>query len=98
MRHDDYASWLSSLRHIAVGIYLPYGAWRGSANSTFLCAYDIGIGIGGGIAGGLISSLGYAEMFVLMSVFNLLSILLYLLIGRKHPSSFTYRKKMAAKA
>lgn len=85
-----------ALQSMAVAIAPPES--RGSANSTFLCAYDIGIGIGGGIAGGLISSLGYAEMFVLMSVFNLLSILLYLLIGRKHPSSFTYRKKMAVKA
>lgn len=68
---------------------------RGSANSTFLCAYDIGIGIGGAIAGGLISSFGYETMFTGMSVFNLLSIVIYVLIGRNHPSSFSYRKRMA---
>ena len=53
------------------------------------------IGIGGAIAGGLISSFGYETMFTGMSVFNLLSIMIYVLIGRNHPSSFSYRKRMA---
>ena len=53
------------------------------------------IGIGGAIAGGLISSFGYETMFTGMSVFNLLSIVIYVLIGRNHPSSFSYRKRMA---
>lgn len=66
---------------------------RGSANSTFLCAYDIGIGVGGGIAGVLISSFGYSQMFVIMTVFNILSVVIYVLWGRNHPSSFTYRRK-----
>ena len=64
---------------------------RGAANSTFLCAYDIGIGLGGGIAGALISGIGYKEMFVIMSLFNILSIVIYFLVGRNHPSSFSYR-------
>lgn len=42
----------------------------------------------------LISSFGYGEMFVIMAVFNILPILVYILIGRNHPSSFTYRKKI----
>jgi len=80
-----------SLQSMAVAIAPP--SRRGSANSTFLCAYDIGIGVGGGIAGVLISSFGYHQMFVVMSLFNLLSILVYVLIGRNHPSSFSYRMK-----
>lgn len=80
-----------ALQSMAVAIAPPEN--RGSANSTFLCAYDIGIGVGGGIAGVLISSFGYNNMFVIMAVFNILSIVVYLLIGRNHPSSFTYRKK-----
>ena len=80
-----------ALQSMAVSIAPPER--RGSANSTFLCAYDIGIGVGGGIAGSLISSLGYGRMFVIMSVFNLLAILIYVLFGRTHPSSFSYRKK-----
>lgn len=38
-----------ALQSMAVAIAPPEK--RGSANSTFLCAYDIGIGIGGAIAG-----------------------------------------------
>lgn len=66
---------------------------RGSANSTFLCAYDIGIGIGGGIAGKLIAGLGYGQMFISMAVFNIVSVIIYILIGRNHPSSFSYRMR-----
>ena len=64
---------------------------RGSANSTFLCAYDIGIGVGAGIAGVLITSLGYGSMWAIMSVACVVSVVLYLAWGRKHPSSFSYR-------
>lgn len=46
-----------ALQAMAVNIAPPER--RGAANSTFLCAYDIGIGIGGGIAGVLIDSVGY---------------------------------------
>lgn len=80
-----------ALQSMAVAIAPPEK--RGSANSTFLCAYDIGIGLGGGIAGGLISALGYQPMFVTMAAFNILSILVYLAIGRNHPSSFNCRKQ-----
>lgn len=80
-----------ALQSMAVAIAPPER--RGSANSTFLCAYDIGIGLGGGIAGSLISAMGYERMFITMGVFNVLAILIYVLFGRTHPSSFTYRKK-----
>jgi hypothetical protein len=32
-------------------------------------------------------------MFLLVSLATILSVLLYLLWGRKHPSSFSYQKK-----
>ena len=64
---------------------------RGSANSTFLCAYDIGIGVGAGIAGVLITNLGYGSMWAIMSVACVVSVVLYMAWGRKHPSSFSYR-------
>ena len=80
-----------ALQSMAVAIAPPER--RGSANSTFLCAYDIGIGVGGGIAGVLISSFGYSQMFVIMTVFNILSVVIYVLWGRNHPSSFTYRRR-----
>ena len=80
-----------ALQSMAVAIAPPER--RGSANSTFLCAYDIGIGVGGGIAGVLISAVGYGRMFVIMAAFNVLAVLFYVRFGRTHPSSFTYRKR-----
>ncbi|MGX8709006.1 MAG: MFS transporter [bacterium] len=77
-----------ALQSMAVHIAPPER--RGSANSTFLCAYDIGIGLGGGIAGCLISALGYRQMFVILSAANIVSLILYVVWGRKHPSSFSY--------
>ena len=65
---------------------------RGAANSTFLCANDIGLGLGGGIAGVLISGLGYAQMFAILSLANIFSVLIYHFWGRKHPSAFSYGK------
>lgn len=66
---------------------------RGAANSTFLCAYDIGIGIGGGIAGVLIDILGYHYMFGILSIANIISIIAYIIFGKNHPSSLTLRIK-----
>lgn len=84
-----------ALQSMAVAIAPP--EQRGSANSTFLCAYDIGIGVGGGIAGQLISAMGYHQMFVVMAVFNVLSVVIYMVWGRNHPSSFSYQKRHGAK-
>lgn len=80
-----------ALQSMAVAIATP--ETRGTANSTFLCAYDIGIGVGGGIAGVLITAIGYHHMFAVVSLFNVLSVLIYTFIGRNHPSSFAYRLK-----
>lgn len=66
---------------------------RGAANSTFLCAYDIGIGLGGGIAGSLITALGYGPMFSIIALSNVASLLLYVFWGRRQPSSFSYTLK-----
>ena len=80
-----------ALQAMAVSIAPPER--RGSANSTFLCAYDIGIGLGGGIAGVLIDSAGYGKMFMIIAAANIISVVLYLAIGRHHASSITYRIK-----
>lgn len=78
-----------ALQAMAVNIAPPEK--RGAANSTFLCAYDIGIGIGGGIAGSLIDAVGYNKMFAIIAVANVLSVIVYALWGSRHPSSITYR-------
>ena len=62
---------------------------RGSANSTFLCGYDIGYGIGGGIAGSLITGLGYAAMWSAISLACIASVLLYVLWARHSDTSFS---------
>lgn len=80
-----------ALQSMAVHIAPPER--RGSANSTFLCAYDIGLGCGGGIAGVLISSIGYRSMYLVISVATIASVLIYVLWGRNHPSSLTYAKR-----
>lgn len=80
-----------ALQSMAVHIAPPER--RGSANSTFLCAYDIGLGCGGGLAGVLISSIGYRHMYLVISVATIASILIYVLWGRNHPSSLTYAKR-----
>jgi predicted MFS family arabinose efflux permease len=80
-----------ALQSMAVHIAAP--EQRGSANSTFLCAYDIGIGFGGGLAGWLISGTGYSMMWKILSAANILSVLLYIFWGRNHPSSFSYGRR-----
>ena len=66
---------------------------RGSANSTFLCAYDIGIGVGGFLAGFLIDLVGYKYMFLIISIANIISVIIYIIFGKNHPSSITYQIK-----
>lgn len=68
---------------------------RGSANSTFLCAYDIGIGVGAGIAGSLITAVGYGNMWTIMVIANVVSVILYVVWGRNHKSSFSRALKSA---
>lgn len=84
-----------ALQAMAVSIAPPER--RGAANSTFLCAYDIGIGLGGGIAGVLIDAVDYNKMFAIIAIANIISVVIYVLWGRKHPSSITFRIKNGGK-
>ena len=77
--------------HILPFLLLTIGAAVAAfALEEFLVPFTI---LGGGIAGSLISSLGYERMFVVMGDFSVLAIVIYVLFGRTHPSSFTYRKQ-----
>ncbi len=62
---------------------------RGSANSTFLCGYDIGYGLGGGIAGSLITGLGYSAMWAIVSLACVASVLIYVCWARHSDTSFS---------
>ena len=64
---------------------------RGSANSTFLCGYDIGYGLGGGIAGSLIPGLGYSAMWSIVSLACVLSVIVYVVWARHSDTSFSKR-------
>lgn len=62
---------------------------RGSANSTFLCGYDIGYGLGGGLAGSLITAMGYSSMWVIVSLACVASALIYMAWARHSDTSFS---------
>lgn len=62
---------------------------RGSANSTFLCGYDIGYGLGGDLAGSLITAMGYSNMWVIVSLACVASILVYVIWARHSDTSFS---------
>lgn len=66
---------------------------RGSANSTFLCGYDIGYGLGGGLAGSLITAMGYSSMWMIVSLVCVASVLIYVVWARHSDTSFS--KKLA---
>ncbi|MCD8045421.1 MAG: MFS transporter [Clostridiales bacterium] len=80
-----------SLQAMAVSLSPPNR--RGAANSTFLCAYDIGIGVGAGLAGVLIDQIGYHYMYAVLSLASIAALILYIFIGRNHPSSITWQVK-----
>ena len=62
---------------------------RGSANSTFLCGYDIGYGLGGGVAGALITAVGYAHMWAIVSLACVASCAIYFFWARRSHTSFS---------
>ncbi len=68
---------------------------RGSANSTFLCGYDIGYGLGGGAAGALISAVGYPVMWAVVSLACVASATVYFLWARHSETSFS--KQLASR-
>ena len=65
-------------------INLATNAQRGTANSTLLVAWDVGIGIGVVAGGFLAEHLGYAAAFWSGVVVNLAGVTAYFLHARKH--------------
>jgi len=59
---------------------------RGVASSTFLCSFDVGMGIGSAIAGFMIKSAGYSFMYSVMTLFVVASLILYLTWVRRLPA------------
>lgn len=73
----------------SMAVHTADDASRGSANSTFLCGYDIGYGLGGGVAGSLITAAGYTTMWSVMSLACVVSVLIYFFWARHSDTSFT---------
>jgi predicted MFS family arabinose efflux permease len=73
----------------SMAVHTADDASRGSANSTFLCGYDIGYGLGGGVAGSLITAAGYTAMWSLVSLACVVSVLIYFFWARHSDTSFT---------
>lgn len=73
----------------SMAVHTADDASRGSANSTFLCGYDIGYGLGGGVAGSLITAAGYTTMWSVVSLACVVSGLIYFFWARHSDMSFT---------
>jgi predicted MFS family arabinose efflux permease len=73
----------------SMAVHTADDASRGSANSTFLCGYDIGYGLGGGVAGSLITAAGYTMMWSVVSLACVVSVLIYFFWARHSDTSFT---------
>ncbi len=61
---------------------------RGSASSTYLCAFDLGTGLGGVISGFLVRWFGFSSMFKIIIISLILSLFVYIFWARKSPSAF----------
>lgn len=73
----------------SMAVHTSTGETRGSANSTFLCGYDIGYGLGGGLAGSLITAMGYSSMWMIVSLACVVSALIYVVWARHSDTSFS---------
>lgn len=73
----------------SMAVHTATSQTRGSANSTFLCGYDIGYGLGGGVAGSLITGAGYSAMWTIMSLACVASVAVYVAWARKSDTSFS---------
>ena len=73
----------------SMAVHTATSQTRGSANSTFLCGYDIGYGLGGGVAGALITGVGYSAMWAIVSLACVVSVAVYIAWARKSDTSFS---------
>lgn len=68
---------------------------RGAASSTFFCAFDLGIALGGFLAGVLVKHFGYDVMLLCISLSCICSLIYYLVFGRRHRSSMNKHHEVA---
>lgn len=85
-----------SLQTMAMHVVTPDR--RGAASSTFFCAFDMGIALGGFIAGILVKFMGYDRMFLSIAFAAVLSLAYYYLFGRNHESSLNPLRREASES
>ncbi len=73
----------------SMAVHTATNETRGSANSTFLCGYDIGYGLGGGVAGVLITAVGYSHTWAIVSLACVASMAIYFFWARHSDTSFS---------
>lgn len=66
---------------------------KGAANGTFLSSMDLGYLIGGFVLGAIVSSQGYAKMYLYSPIFIIILMLLYLFYLLKKPSFILSKKE-----
>ena len=79
----------------SMAVHTATNETRGSANSTFLCGYDIGYGLGGGVAGVLITAVGYSRTWAIVSLACVASVAIYFFWARHSDTSFS--KQLASR-
>ena len=79
----------------SMAVHTATNETRGSANSTFLCGYDIGYGLGGGVAGVLITAVGYSHTWAIVSLACVASVAIYFFWARHSDTSFS--KQLASR-
>lgn len=65
-------------------INLASNSHRGTANSTLLTSWDIGIGLGVLVGGAVAESVGYQYAFVTAAAVNAVGVAIFFLFARKH--------------
>lgn len=65
---------------------------RGVATSTYLFGFDAGIAVGAIIAGSIVGMVGYSTMYLIMSIFPFIALLIFLGVGRKRMQIYSYNQ------
>lgn len=81
-----FGAMVPAMQAMAMRICMPER--RGSASSTYLCAFDLGTGLGGVIGGFLVRWFGFPSMFLIIILSLILSLIVYIFWARKSPSAF----------
>ncbi len=86
-----YGFFCPAMQVMAVRIVPPER--RGAAISTYLCSWDICLGLGGLLGGLLHKVVGYRPMFCILSLAVVACVLLYKFWGSKTPAAFKVAKQ-----